>query len=143
LCAGYHPGLHPPPEYVQLPAESVAAIRTLLGLPSLEGFQPDPYATTCDACGGKGRTLTGSSIESHAHVQCLKCHGKGWVPVGDERRGEAVAIVGPVGAIAAPVDAETGDPVPQSSEAVDAWGTPLGDPMYGVAPQYRAARSGY
>lgn len=126
LCGPFFPGIRLP---VPLTAEQTATLRDLIGLPSLETMAQDPYSKTCDACTGKGKTLTGSSVPQYSSIECLKCHGKGWLPVGDERRLDAVR---PAGEPSAPVDPEA----ERINEDVDPWGRRRGDPDFGRLPQY-------
>lgn len=126
LCSPFYPGVRLP---VPLTAEQTATLRDLIGLPSLETMQQDPYARACDACGGKGKTLTGSAVPSYSSIECLKCHGKGWVPVGDERRLDALRKPGE------PAQPE-GPEAERIDEDVDPWGRRRGDPDFGRLPQY-------
>ncbi len=100
----------------------------------------DPYSRRCDICDGAGRVLTGSKITRERQIRCLRCDGRGWIPVGDERtipanREQAI----PTGAV--PVAATNGhdeDFAPAPDQ--DLWGRDKNHPDYGVHPMYVASR---
>lgn len=125
LCEPFYPGLRLP---VPLTAETTAALRILLGMPARENFTQDRFSTTCTDCGGLGKVLTGSHVEQYATVTCLACKGKGWVPVGDERRVTHVT--------AEPEGHREPEAEHEASPDVDPWGRPKGDPDYGRLPGY-------
>ena len=75
---------------------------TLPTLPSLEQplpvlspdqLKPDKYSRMCEDCNGEGVTDTRSKVLGQTELPCLDCGGKGWIPIGDERRGRAAAVV--------------------------------------------------
>lgn len=125
LCEPFYPGLRLP---VPLTAEIAAQLRVLLGMPAMDNFRQDRHARECDDCGGLGKVLTGSHVEQYATIQCLACHGKGWVPVGDERR--LTSVQSPP-----QPDFERDEP-DEPAPDVDPWGRPKGDPDYGRLPTY-------
>lgn len=127
LCEPYYPGLRLP---VPLDAELASTLRVMLGMPARANFVQDRYSKTCDDCMGLGKVLTGSSVEQYATVTCLGCKGRGWVPVGDERRVTHVADE-PEGHRE---QLEETEPQPDA----DPWGRPKGDPDYGRLPGYTA-----
>lgn len=127
LCEPFYPGLRLP---VPLVAEQLAQLRVLIGLPARENFTQDRFSTTCQDCGGLGKVLTGSHVEQYATVTCLACKGKGWVPVGDERR-VTHTVAEPEGHVEPEAEAE-------ETPDVDPWGRPKGDPDYGRLPGYEA-----
>lgn len=129
LCNTPFPGIRLPKP---LEAEQIAVLRTVVGLPSLDNMSADPYSRACDACNGKGRTRTGSDVSAYSVIECLKCHGKGWIPVGDERRNDFVNQPVVPASIAADVEAPPAEPNPD----VDPWGRRRGDPDFGRLPQY-------
>lgn len=127
LCEPFYPGLRLP---VPLKADQLATLRVLIGLPALANFAQDRYSKVCDDCNGLGKVLTGSNVEQYRTVQCLGCRGKGWVPVGDERRVQAIAQPDEPAPV---LEGET-----EASPDVDPWGRPKGDPDYGRLPGYEA-----
>lgn len=125
LCEPFYPGIRLP---IPLTADTTAALRIILGMPARENFQQDRFSTNCTDCRGLGKVLTGSSVEQYATATCLTCKGKGWVPVGDERRLTHVHEE-PEGHRE---PEEAGEPLPDA----DPWGRPKGDPDYGRLPGY-------
>lgn len=127
LCEPFYPGLRLP---IPLTADTAAKLRVILGLPARDNFQQDRFSTTCIDCGGLGKVLTGSKVEQYATVTCLACKGRGWIPVGDERRVTHVA------------DEPEGHREPEAEGEeqpdTDPWGRPKGDPDYGRLPGYTA-----
>lgn len=131
LCEPFYPGLRLP---VPLTAEQIATLRNVIGLPSLETMVQDKFSRQCPDCEGKGKVLTGSAIAKYASITCLSCKGKGWVPIGDERRLDHHRTdEGPP----APGD-EHGELDADAPPDADPWGRPKGDPDYGRLPQYVA-----
>jgi hypothetical protein len=75
MCAEHYPGLLTP---APLSPEAIATIRPLIGLPDFRNFRQDTHARTCDACGGLGKTLTGSRVPEFATITCHECDGTGF-----------------------------------------------------------------
>ena len=115
LCGQPFPGirLNRAPE-----GETIERLRVVIGLPSMENYEPTKYARECDSCVGLGIVKTGSKVPMHATVQCIDCKGKGWVAIGDELRGEQP--VAPDGAQPVTSAAEQAPPAAMPPAALDA-----------------------
>lgn len=120
LCVGYPPGLYFPSE---LPPEKAAALRTILGMPSIENYKRDNAYATCSTCDGLGTVLTGSKVPKEMTARCFDCAGKGFIAHDPERKAPERAPI---------LDAPTNGGEVHTDEAppYDPWGRPLGDPDY-------------
>ena len=131
LCSDHgFPGLRYP---LAIPAEVVAKLRTLVGLPALDNFKQGTHTETCSVCDGQGKVLTGSRIEKYATMTCQRCEGYGYLIDGVPVK-QRVDQIPP-----APesLDAEAllqAEPKPE----VDPWGRAKGDPDYGRMPGYES-----
>jgi len=84
LCHPLMPGFRLPRE----PEDEVKeAVRYAIGDRQPENWQPDQYSSRCVYCDGLGEVLTGSRVRGKETAVCLGCDGKGWQPIGNERRG--------------------------------------------------------
>jgi hypothetical protein len=120
LCDGFPPGLFWPSE---LPPEKAAALKQLLGLPSLENYRRDNAYLPCATCDGLGTVLTGSRVPANMTRQCKDCAGKGWITDLVELRDPARS---PLLDQAAPEAGTVQDDPPP----FDPWGRAYGDPDY-------------
>lgn len=77
---------------VAIPDEVKVRTRIQIGDRQPENWQADRYSRQCDTCEGLGEVLTGSQVQGQTTLPCIACNGKGWVPVGDERRGNVVPV---------------------------------------------------
>lgn len=130
LCDGFPPGLVPP---VQLDEEKKARVRVAIGLPALANYKQDRRFNACSTCEGLGRILTGSSVQGQEVATCEDCSGRGFMRIDGKPlvTNEAGATVHPLPAI----QTEEGE-----AAALDPWGRPYGDPLYGVMPGYEQGR---
>jgi hypothetical protein len=129
---GGFPGFIFPPVMAPVDAETKAAVLVSIGEEAPNVSEPDPYSRRCDACQGWGRVLSGSRLNQQKTLQCLPCHGRGWVAVGDERSGQQQPVVALV-----PVNGDE-SPVEQPPDA-DPWGRGPDHPDYGRLPQFVGA----
>ena len=129
--AGGFPGFIFPPVMAPVDDETKAAVLVSIGETPSEATETDKYARQCDSCKGAGVTLSGSRRTRDRLLSCHDCKGRGWIPVGPERQGEQTRMVETTSANGTE---EAIEPQPE----VDLWGTPIGDPDYGVMPQYRS-----
>jgi hypothetical protein len=83
--------------------------------------------TTCDACDGHGRTLTGSKVPGQDALPCGSCNGQGW------KYAAAVPVPPPMPALAS-VPNLVAPPAPAGVGPLDAWQRPVGHPDYGRSP---------
>jgi hypothetical protein len=110
--------------------ETRERVKLAIGMADLSRLKPDGYSRQCDACEGEGRVRTFSHVNGQDAVKCLRCKGRGWIPVGPEREAggpQAAAEVLPAG---------DNTPV-EGLPDLDQFGTPAGHPDYGKLPQYR------
>lgn len=129
-CALCHPAIPGFRFDVPIQGEQLSAVKAAIGLETTEHLDRDYASRECDKCHGFGRVTSGSKVPGFEVVKCVACHGKGWIAVGAERQEEAAATP----FIATGGD-ETAPLVPVDEN--DIWGTPRGDPEWGMAPQYR------
>ncbi len=121
------PGFIFDPRQVPLSEEQTTAARMLAGMEVNPPLEDDPLSAQCSTCRGWGNVKTGSLVQGEEIAKCDTCQGHGFVgdrlnrilTSGNKRGGLAVTQYE-----AAP----TGE-VPR-----DQWGTPLGHPGYGQAP---------
>jgi hypothetical protein len=115
LCADHFPGLLTP---APPSAETVQAVRPLIGLPDFSTYRPDTHARACDACGGLGKTLTGSKVPEYATIVCHECAGRGFRSALDAHQ----TVKAGNGAAAMPAPTHVEDiPVPaMSPESIEA-----------------------
>jgi hypothetical protein len=125
LCAEHWPGLRFP---VMPAPEHLAAVRVAIGLDPGDNLKPDPYARRCDTCDGWMRTDSGSRGSGQGSLQCWDCQGRGWVPVGDERRDGAITVSNGQTNSAGPVDIVTGRAEPPEVAALKELGYIVVDP---------------
>jgi hypothetical protein len=139
-CAAPFLGLIWPAAMRPVSPEVKDAVLVSVGEQPAMATMPDPYARRCDVCDGSGVTASGSRRPEEKGVKCIPCNGRGWIPVGDERR-VGRSDIAPV----AQANGQT-DVSPQSMTATapapdeDLWGRRAGDPNYGVHPMYVASR---
>jgi hypothetical protein len=129
---GGFPGFIFPALMAPVDADTKAAVLLSIGEEAPNVSELDPYSRRCDACKGWGRVLSGSRLNQQKTLQCLPCHGRGWVAVGEERSGAQQAVTAP------DVPTENGAPVEQPPDA-DPWGRGPNDPDYGRLPQFVGA----
>lgn len=127
LCHPAIPGFRFPGE---IDGAQLVAVKTAIGIDAGPDLKPDTYSRVCDGCAGWGNVSSGSRVAREATLRCRVCKGRGWVSIGGEREAE----------ISEPpeqgdVDRAAGDREPLPD--LDAWGTPIDHPEYGVSPQYR------
>lgn len=139
-CAAPFLGLIWPPLMKPVSADVKSAVLVSVGEQPPMATNPDPYSRRCDVCDGSGVTDSGSRRAEEKGLKCLPCNGRGWLPVGDERR-VGRSDIAPV----AQANGQT-DVVPLAVTATEAapdedlWGRRAGDPNYGVHPMYVASR---
>lgn len=78
------------PEVQQLPAEAIARIRQVIGLPDYSTFAAAPDATMCPECNGLGEVTTGSHVPGYEVKTCRRCRKQGWIQVGEPAQFETV-----------------------------------------------------
>jgi hypothetical protein len=117
-------------------AEQDAAVRILLGLPDLSNLRPSPTEAVCDTCGGLGRVRTFALVPGEESKKCDPCNGKGWVTTRPRSNPDESAPPAEPGA--PPVLEPVADGVER-----DMFGTPKGDPDYGLLPGLRARPTEY
>lgn len=130
LCAQNIPGFRwdtVPPEPV------VTAVRAAIGLPDMSTYNSAPDARQCDVCSGRGELKTHSQVPGYEVIQCARCGGRGYLRVGTP---DEVGIVPPAAAPVADLYVGVDDRLPEK----DPWGRDSTDPLYGVMPNYAAAR---
>lgn len=120
LCVGYPPGLFFPSE---LPPEKVAALKTLLGMPSMDNYKRANAYGVCATCDGLGTVLTGSMVPAHMTHRCVDCDGKGYIAHDAKWDSPTKAPI-----LSAP--ANGGETEPVEAPDFDPWGRPKGDPDY-------------
>jgi hypothetical protein len=128
---GGFPGFIFPALMAPVDPKTKAAVLLSIGEEASEATEPDKYARQCDSCKGAGVTLSGSRRTRDRLLTCHDCVGRGWIAVGPERQGNQTRVVETTTVNG---NEETHEPQPE----VDLWGTPIGDPDYGVMPQYRS-----
>src|SRR6266542_594340 len=128
-CASPFLGFIFPPLMQPVSPEVKDKVLISVGEQPAAASEPDKYSRRCDACAGMGVVLSGSRTNRDRTLTCYDCKGRGWIPVGDERRVGAPDIApapsanGPTETIEQPPDQ-------------DPWGRTPGDPDYGRMPQY-------
>lgn len=120
LCTGYPPGLYFPSE---LPPEKVVALKTILGLPSMDNYKRANAYGVCATCDGLGTVLTGSKVTAHMTHQCVDCGGRGYIAHEAKWEGPARAP-----ALDPPANGHAVEQV--EAPEFDPWGRPKGDPDY-------------
>lgn len=132
-CVGYPPGLIFPK--AALPPEKQAALRALLGMPSLENYKRDNNYAPCATCDGLGTVLTGSKVPQQMTARCVDCNGTGFITHDLTRRpAQSPPVLAAV--------ENGGEPVPDEPPAFDPWGREFGHPDYGRLPNYTGAAAG-
>lgn len=136
LCGSDIPGYHYPPEVLQPETELEARLVNVLLAPEGPNYIDDPELRQCTACGGLGRTKTGSRVPKRETTGCRACRGFGFVPPPD-------APNAPAGLEAdGAAELDGAEPL-AAAEDTDAWGSPrhLPDgqenPNWGRMPQYK------
>jgi len=139
-CAAPFLGLIWPPDMKPASAEVRDAVLVSVGEQPAQATMQTKYARRCDACDGNGVVLTGSRTNRDKAINCPECKGRGWMPVGDELRvgrSDIAPATAPNGQTE--VTAETLAPTAPAPD-VDLWGRRVGDPDYGMHPNYVASR---
>jgi hypothetical protein len=109
--------------------EQKAAVLLSIGEQAASATEYDPFSRQCDVCKGSGVVLSGSRLNRERALECIPCKGRGWIPVGDERRV-------PSQAVAVPVAANGAQEFVEQPPDADPWGRTPNDPDYGKLPQY-------
>jgi hypothetical protein len=103
--------------------EQMAALRAIVGLPSLENYRRDNRYSPCATCDGLGTVLTGSRVPAHMTGRCVDCNGSGYISHDAGRpTPEPAPILSALG--------NGGELSPDDPPAFDPWGRPYGDPDY-------------
>lgn len=139
-CAAPFLGAIWPPTMKPVAADVKAAVMLSVGEEPELVTEADPYSRRCDVCAGAGRVLTGSKLSRERHIRCLRCDGRGWIAVGDERtvaaQREQTVPPGAPPAVETNGHQEAYAPAPDE----DIWGRPKNHPDYGRHPMYLDSR---
>lgn len=136
LCLDQHKGFIDVRHSGQLPEELAQVILQFIRGAQQVEYLNDPQHSTCPACGGHGKVVSGSKVPGKELLTCPACAGYGFVPP----PGKGAPQNGAVEVFVPAVDAPVSD-MPQPEQ--DAWGSPhyLPDgsenPNYGKMPSYR------
>jgi len=139
-CASPFLGFIFPPMMQPVTAEVRDKVLVSVGEAPALATEADPYSRSCDTCKGSGVVRSGSKLNSQKALRCLTCDGRGWIPVGDERRvgrSDIAAVQttnGEVDHSVAPAD------LPTQTPDEDMWHRKIGDPDFGVHPLYVGMR---
>ncbi len=99
-----------------LPSAVEDVLKVALGGHASAEYRPDEYSRECDRCNGLGVVLTGSKVLGQETLQCMKCHGMGWQPIGNERATGAFAYQNGPAAAPPPVLTPAAAAPPESPE---------------------------